>query len=126
MSIMHPPSNSATRSENQELPAVESLLSVQDCQKAADIFRALGDPVRFQILTLLLQDPMCVSDIATVLDDSLPAVSQRLKLLRKDNIVSVRREGKYSYYSLHDGHVRCLVSNIIEYLSDQAEQNDDP
>ncbi|WP_144997683.1 ArsR/SmtB family transcription factor [Polystyrenella longa] len=96
-----------------------ALLSRQECQKAADIFRALGDPIRFQILSLLAQKEMCVSDIASLLEDSLPAVSQRLKLLRKDNIVSVRRSGKFSYYSLVDNHVRTLVSNVIEYLAQE-------
>ena len=98
-----------------------SLLSKDECQRAADTFRALGDPVRFQILALLAQNEMCVSDIAGILDDSLPAVSQRLKLLRKDNIVSVRRSGKFSYYSLVDDHVRTLVSNILSHIAEQEE-----
>ena len=52
------------------------------CEKAAAIFRALGDTARLQMLAMLSQGDMCVTEIAERLGDSLSAVSQRLKLLR--------------------------------------------
>lgn len=88
------------------------------CQKAADIFRALGEPTRFKMLALLMEEEMCVTDIANALDDNLPAVSQRLKLLRKDNIVTLRREGKFIYYSLADAHIKMLIQNALEHVSE--------
>src|SRR5579872_5933765 len=87
----------------QEHTAVRPRLpSAAVCRNAADLFRALGDPARLKILCMLMQGEMCVSQIADILEDSLSAVSQRLKLLRSERIVSSRRAGKHVFYALAD------------------------
>jgi DNA-binding transcriptional ArsR family regulator len=88
------------------------------CRLAAGIFRALGDPARMQLLTLLARQELCVSEIASALQDSLPAVSQRLKLLRSERIVTQRREGKHIYYALADQHIAELIANGIAHASE--------
>ncbi|MEE2707291.1 MAG: metalloregulator ArsR/SmtB family transcription factor [Planctomycetota bacterium] len=88
------------------------------CERAAGIFAALGDPRRLQLLSLLHGGEMCVSEIADALSDNLPAVSQRLKLLRGESIVSSRRAGKHVYYSLDDQHVVDLVSNALAHAEE--------
>jgi ArsR family transcriptional regulator len=88
------------------------------CQRAADVFRALGDPARMQILSLLAGGELCVSELAQVLDGSLPAVSQRLKLLRSQRIVSQRREGKHVFYSLADRHIAQLIANGLAHADE--------
>jgi len=62
---------------------------------------------------MLTQGELCVSQIADILEDSLSAVSQRLKLLRSERIVSSRRAGKHVFYALADQHVSDLVSNAL-------------
>ena len=88
------------------------------CQRAAGLFRALGDPARMQVLALLAGHEMCVSEIAAALGDSLPAVSQRLKLLRSERVVTQRREGKHIYYALADRHVAHLVANGLAHADE--------
>jgi ArsR family transcriptional regulator len=88
------------------------------CEKAAGIFRALGDSARLQMLALLAQGDLCVTEIADRLDDNLSAVSQRLKLLRAERIVKHRRAGKHIYYSLADRHVAELISNALEHAEE--------
>lgn len=85
------------------------------CQRAADIFRALGDPTRLRMLSMLMHDELCVTEIAEALDDNLSAVSQRLKLLRSERLVKHRRAGKHIYYSLADDHIAQLVSNGLAH-----------
>ena len=75
----------------------DELLRIEDCQRVAAMFSALGDPNRLRLLGLLIGREMCVTEIAALLQDNLPAVSQRLKLLRSERIVSYRREGKHVY-----------------------------
>jgi DNA-binding transcriptional ArsR family regulator len=87
-------------------------------QRAADIFRALGDAGRLRLLALMLQGEMCVSEIATALEDSLPAVSQRLKLLKSERIVAARRQGKHVIYSLADQHIADLISNALAHAAE--------
>ncbi|REJ64933.1 MAG: ArsR family transcriptional regulator [Planctomycetota bacterium] len=98
-------------------PAARSFDPVA-CDRAAAIFRALGDPNRLHILILLRQGPMCVTAIADELDDNLSAVSQRLKLLRSERIVVTRREGKHVFYALTDD---CIVELIDHALAHGSE-----
>jgi ArsR family transcriptional regulator len=89
-------------------------------EQAAAFFKALGDPARLQIAALLLHAPRCVSEIAAAVQDSLPAVSQRLKLLRNERIVVRHRAGKQIFYSLADDHIAELVSNALAH-ADESE-----
>lgn len=97
----------------------QATIDVEACRDAAAIFRALGDPGRMQILTLLLDRELCVTEIAAVVGDSMPAVSQRLKLLRSERVVAQRREGKHVYYSLADDHIAELVTNGLAHAREE-------
>ncbi len=85
------------------------------CERAAAVFRALGDTNRLRLLSLLMARELCVSEITSLLADNLSAVSQRLKLLRSERIVASRRDGKHIFYSLADGHVRDLIANALAH-----------
>lgn len=88
------------------------------CERAAAIFRALGDTTRLQMLALLAQRELCVTEIAACMNDNLSAVSQRLKLLRSERIVAQRRAGKHVYYSLADHHVAELIANALAHANE--------
>ena len=88
------------------------------CEKAAGIFRALGDTARLQMLAMLSEGDLCVTEIADRLGDSLSAVSQRLKLLRSERIVRQRREGKHIFYSFADRHVAEMISNAMAHAEE--------
>lgn len=100
--------------EHSIRPNVQTVES-RICDRAAAIFRALGDSNRLRLLSLLMSRELCVSEISGILDDNLSAVSQRLKLLRSERIVVVRREGKHMFYSLADGHIRELIANALAH-----------
>lgn len=105
-------------SGEHEPNGIGGAIDAQACQQAAEIFRALGESSRLQILCLLMGGERCVTEIAEILDDNMPAISQRLKLLRSERIVSYRREGKHVFYSLADGHVKELVANAIAHATE--------
>ncbi|WP_207310315.1 ArsR/SmtB family transcription factor [Rubripirellula amarantea] len=86
---------------------------MESCERAAAIFRALGDPQRLRILMMLEASERCVSEICSVLDEPMPAISQRLRLLRSERIVRSRRDGKHVYYGLADDHISRLVTNGV-------------
>ena len=83
------------------------------CERAAAIFRSLGDPQRLRILVMLEASERCVSEMSELLGDTMPAISQRLRLLRSERIVRSRRDGKHIYYSLADEHISRLVTNGV-------------
>ncbi|MCE2810318.1 MAG: metalloregulator ArsR/SmtB family transcription factor [Planctomycetaceae bacterium] len=107
-------SNEPHSAESIKIP----LLEVKLCQHAAAIFRALGDPSRLQLLALLAKREMCVTELTERLQDNLPAISQRLKLLRSERLVKTRREGKHIYYSLADNHIALLIENGLAHGSE--------
>ena len=92
-----------------------AMLDPVACQRAADLFSALGDLNRLRLLMLISAGRMCVSEIADALGDNVPAVSQRLKLLKSERIVKAAREGKHIYYELCDDHIAELVANALAH-----------
>ena len=89
--------------------------SVDVCSRTAAIFLALGDERRLCLLALLAHREMCVSELTERLKDNLPAISQRLKLLRSERIVVARRHGKHVFYSLADDHIAQLIANGLAH-----------
>lgn len=90
------------------------------CERAAAIFRALGDPQRLRILMVLEASERCVSELCVVLDDNMPAISQRLRLLKSERVVRSRRDGKHIYYALADAHISRLVTNGLLHALEQS------
>ena len=89
------------------------LLSDEAYVDLAETFRALADSTRAKIVHALVDEPLCVCDLARVVGVSEPAVSQHLRLLRALRIVRGRRSGKMVYYSLEDEHVRALLGMAL-------------
>lgn len=95
-------------------------VDLQACERAAAIFRALGDPQRLRMLLLLEAAERCVSEICTMLDEPMPAISQRLRLLKSERIVRSRREGKHVFYALADEHISRLVTNGVMHAMEES------
>ena len=66
----------------------------------AEVFKALSDPTRLRILSLLLESPCCVCELVTTLGLPQPSVSRHLANLRHAGIVESRREGVRIVYSM--------------------------
>lgn len=88
--------------------------------RAAALFRALGDPARLRLLLLLERGERCVSELVDVLGEKFPTVSQRLRLLRTEGLVVRRRDGNHLHYALADRHVADLVTTALEHAAELA------
>jgi DNA-binding transcriptional ArsR family regulator len=62
-----------------------------------DIFQAIADPTRRQIIDLLSRDAMTLNAIADKFDISRPAISQHIKLLVECDIVEIEQKGRERY-----------------------------
>ncbi|PGS49392.1 metalloregulator ArsR/SmtB family transcription factor [Bacillus sp. AFS041924] len=71
-------------------------------QFKADFFKALGHPLRIQILEILSEGERNVNEIQSIIGSEGSAVSQQLSILRNKNIVNGRKEGNKVTYSLRD------------------------
>lgn len=62
-----------------------------------DIFQAIADPVRRDIIELLSQEPLSVNSVASHFEISRPAISKHLKILNECGVVTLRKEGRERY-----------------------------
>src|SRR5919201_1550599 len=91
-------------------PALSPLLvSETAVDRAARLFRALGDTARLRLTARLAQSDGCVSELAAVEGEAISTISQRLRVLRGENIVISKRRGKHKTYAPADGHMSDLV-----------------
>ncbi|WP_406349086.1 metalloregulator ArsR/SmtB family transcription factor [Streptomyces sp. NBC_00144] len=69
----------------------------------AKVFKALGDPVRLRLLSLIASragGEVCVCDLTPAFDLSQPTISHHLKLLRQAGLIDCERRGTWVYYWL--------------------------
>ena len=84
----------------------------------AELYKVFGDSTRIRILYVLFEAEMCVCDIAQVLSMTTSAISHQLKVLKQAHLVKYRREGKTVFYSLSDDHVRSILDQGLEHISE--------
>ena len=84
----------------------------------AELFKVFGDSTRIRILYLLFESEMCVCDIAQLLGMTQSAISHQLQVLKKSKLVKYRRQGKTVFYSLADAHVRAIIGQGMEHISE--------
>ena len=85
----------------------------------ADLFKVFGDTTRMRILYALFESEMCVCAIAEFLGMTQSAISHQLKVLRSNNLVGSRRAGKTIYYYLADEHVRAIIGQGYDHLTEE-------
>ncbi len=71
-----------------------------DTSVSPDVFRAVSDPTRRQMLELLRLRDRTVTELAEPFAMTQPAVSQHLRVLRDAGLVEVRKEGRHRVYRL--------------------------
>lgn len=90
---------------------------------AAAFFKVLGDETRMKILCTIAEDELCVNDIADAVNMTKSAVSHQLKLLKDDDLVKSRRDGKNIYYSLDDRHVVDILDIAFIHIKHKSCEN---
>jgi ArsR family transcriptional regulator len=113
----------ATRLRNGKEPAVKGpgaiKVSDQTIKKLTGIFKMMADRSRLKILLALAQDgEMHVTALCELLGSpgqplSQPAVSHHLTLMRSQNLVDYRRDGKHNYYRLDSVVLRDLLDQFF-------------
>lgn len=72
----------------------------------SDVFNAIAEPRRRQILTLLVRKELPVGDIVVALELDQPSVSKHLRVLRDVGLVRVRRNGRHQMYRTNAEGIR--------------------
>src|ERR1041384_5777273 len=81
-------------------PVVYPDLEREQAERTARVAKALGDPIRMQLVDVLRKHAgkVCVCELVPLFDLSQPTVSHHLKLLRNAGIVGSERQGLWAYY----------------------------
>ena len=86
-------------------PVVYPDVERQQAERMAGIAKALGDPVRLQLVDVLRKHAgkVCVCELVPLFDLSQPTISHHLKVLRDAGIVESERQGLWAYYYVIPG-----------------------
>jgi len=74
-----------------------------EAERMGRVAKALGDPVRVQLVDVLRRHAgeVCVCELVPLFDLSQPTISHHLKVLRKAGVVGSERRGLWAYYYVH-------------------------
>jgi ArsR family transcriptional regulator, arsenate/arsenite/antimonite-responsive transcriptional repressor len=96
-------------------------LGAPQAVELAAMFKALGDPVRLRLLSLIASHPggqACVCEISSTVDVSQPTISHHLKLLRAAGLLDCERRGTWVYY--------WVIPQALQQLSSLLHLDDRP
>lgn len=93
-------------------PLAAPVLSDEQAQATAALFRALADPARVRIVNLLARrdEPVCVCNLVEPLGLTQPTVSHHVKTLLDAGILERAQHGRWAYYTLDRDAVRTLAA----------------
>lgn len=108
--------------DEETVATVQEAMPADDVlRRVADEFAVLADPTRLKLLLALSQRELCVCELASVTQRSVPAVSQQLQRMRREGLVDYRMSGKLSYYRLVSPLVRRTLRAAIRRCAPDSE-----
>ena len=97
-------------------PVVYPDVERQEAERMAQVAKALGDPIRLQLVDVLRKHAgkVCVCELTPLFDVGQPTVSHHLKVLRRAGIVDSERQGVWAYYYVRPD----ALEELRRWLSD--------
>lgn len=85
-------------------------LTPESAGQLAPMFKALGDPIRLRLLSMIASArETCVCDLTGAFDVSGPTISHHLRVLRQTGLVDCERRGTWVYYRVHPAALNALA-----------------
>lgn len=84
----------------------------------SELYKMFGDSTRVKIINILIDDELCVNEIAEKISATQSAVSHQLRILKQSKLVKYRKEGQTTYYSIADDHVRKIFELGVEHIEE--------
>src|SRR3954452_19521776 len=91
-------------------------------------FSALADRTRLRLLNLMSQGEVCVCFLADTLQTNDPKISRHLAYLKRADLVTARRDGKWMHYSIRepaDPKARKILHDTLDLIESDAEMRRD-
>lgn len=90
----------------------------------ANFFKTLAHPRRLEVINLLRDKELSVTDIYSMLDLPQANISQHLMLMRESGVVSTRKQGKQVFYRLTDRRLVGICDSLREMVLDQLDDEE--
>jgi len=100
-------------------PLAREPLTQADAVGLAPLFKALADPVRLRLLSLIAchgGDEACVCELTGAFDLSAPTISHHLKVLRESGMIDAERRGTWIYYRVEPA----VLAHLSDMLGDRS------
>ncbi|MEU5852114.1 ArsR/SmtB family transcription factor [Saccharopolyspora shandongensis] len=97
-------------------PVMREPLSAEQSAELARVFKAIGEPVRLRLLSLIASHAggeACVCDLTGAFELSGPTISHHLKVLREAGVIEGERRGTWIYYRVRPETLRAVSSALV-------------
>ncbi len=111
--------SSVIEAVSAKLPSDELLCDL------GDLFKLFGDTTRIKILYALFESELCVCAIAELLKMEQSAISHQLRILKNAKLINCRRSGRTNIYYLADDHVRSIIEQGFDHLTEEDDHEED-
>jgi ArsR family transcriptional regulator len=94
-------------------PVTGAVVSLDEAEAIARVFKALGDPTRVRLLSLIgasAGGEACICDLTEPVGLSQPTVSHHMKLLTEAGLVTREQRGKWAYFAVVDDALKAAAS----------------
>ena len=82
--------------------------------------RALADPTRWRIVRLVLDDALCVCELADILEMPQSSVSSHVQIIRKAGLLESEKCEKWTYFQIHRDY-RKLIQSLAKFFNESDE-----
>ena len=93
---------------------IKTLPSDETLEDNATLLKSLADPTRLKIIYLLKNGELCVCQILEAIDKSQSTISHHLNMMKKEGVLSARKQGKWIYYKLTNENIIDSLEEIFE------------
>lgn len=93
----------------------------QNYEENSKIIKALADSNRLKIIDILSCGEKCACELLEEFDFTQPTLSHHMKVLSDCNIVTCRKEGLWSYYSLNNSNCNKLILFLMNLVTDKDD-----
>jgi ArsR family transcriptional regulator len=97
------------------VPRITPSLTPEDAERTARVFKALGDPTRIRLLSLIAagaDGEACICDLTEPVGLSQGTVSHHMKLLADAGLVTREQRGKWAYFAINDGALEAAADAL--------------
>jgi len=106
-------------------PVTGGVLDAAAAERLAHVFKALGDPTRVRLLSLIAAadgGEACICDLTAPVALSQPTISHHMKLLADAGLVTREQRGKWAYYRVVDDTLRTVAQAIAPVARRRPQQ----